>query len=400
MSAQQIYDNFHKGPPGPSKLTAAQESAQALAQSFPERAVTIQRLAEKMESFWTGDAASAAAAGAAPLALLHEATGEDCGVTQSLISGQVEAFGSAVHSTQPVPPKPSVGDFLFSAAQTSATFGIAAFTGHTSAQEQAHARDAVMHQNVQAMDVYHAASVNNSNVPTDNALLPNIADVQTAPQSGPGGSHAGNPPSVGGDGGAIHTGGGTQHTQHTGGGSSPAHTSASAAGGTPPVGGGGNPALTGASNVSGGGTGVPGIPVGGGYDGGDYQVGGSRYGRNSNDPTTGAIGGVPIGGVGGGGMGGGDTIRSGGAVGGSAEGSATGARGGLSGPGATAAEQAAMRSGAAGRPTGPMGGMGGAGRGGRGEDDREHSAPGYLQENDPESIFGTDEKTAPPVIGE
>lgn len=58
--------------------------------------------------------------------------------------------------------------------------------------------------------------------------------------------------------------------------------------------------------------------------------------------------------------------------------------------------------GAAGRP-GAAGGPGmspmGAGRG-RGEEDSEHHTPSYLVEPDPEGLFGTDEPTMPPVIGE
>lgn len=46
-------------------------------------------------------------------------------------------------------------------------------------------------------------------------------------------------------------------------------------------------------------------------------------------------------------------------------------------------------------------GMGsGMGRGGqRGKDDAEHKRPSWLVETD-EGIFGTDQLTAPPVIGE
>ena len=51
--------------------------------------------------------------------------------------------------------------------------------------------------------------------------------------------------------------------------------------------------------------------------------------------------------------------------------------------------------GAAGGSGMPMGG----GRGGRGQDDQEHKRPSWLVETD-EGIFGTDEKTVPPVIGE
>ena len=45
-----------------------------------------------------------------------------------------------------------------------------------------------------------------------------------------------------------------------------------------------------------------------------------------------------------------------------------------------------------------MTGMGGAGKG-KGGEDEDHQRPSYLVEGDPESLFGTDEKTVPPVIG-
>jgi hypothetical protein len=70
--------------------------------------------------------------------------------------------------------------------------------------------------------------------------------------------------------------------------------------------------------------------------------------------------------------------------------------------GGLAAEQAAAgRGGAAGGRGGAgMGGMGGMGAGhGQGGEDEEHARPSYLVEPDPDSTFGTDEMTAPPVIG-
>ncbi|MFC7612547.1 hypothetical protein ACFQV2_01620 [Actinokineospora soli] len=60
-----------------------------------------------------------------------------------------------------------------------------------------------------------------------------------------------------------------------------------------------------------------------------------------------------------------------------------------------------------GRGAGAAGGRGGAGmgagaggRGANGEDDYEHQRPSYLVEPDAEEAFGTDQVTAPPVIGE
>ncbi len=42
----------------------------------------------------------------------------------------------------------------------------------------------------------------------------------------------------------------------------------------------------------------------------------------------------------------------------------------------------------------------GAGRGGQGGEDSDRDRPSYLVEADPDEVFGTDQRTAPPVIGE
>lgn len=91
---------------------------------------------------------------------------------------------------------------------------------------------------------------------------------------------------------------------------------------------------------------------------------------------------------------------------GSGSGNAAGERGLGSGRGsgmgslgnAAAAEAAAAR--AAGGRSGPLGPMGPGGRRGEGEEDDEHQRPDFLIEADPDAIFGTDQRTSPPVIGE
>jgi hypothetical protein len=61
-----------------------------------------------------------------------------------------------------------------------------------------------------------------------------------------------------------------------------------------------------------------------------------------------------------------------------------------------------LGAGGAGAGRGGMGAGGGMGRGqkGEGDEDTEHSRPTYLVEGDPDEVFGTDMRTAPPVIGE
>ena len=67
--------------------------------------------------------------------------------------------------------------------------------------------------------------------------------------------------------------------------------------------------------------------------------------------------------------------------------------------GALAAEGAAVRGGPAGARGGTGGGMMPPGRRAEDEDDGEHQRASYLVEGDPDAVFGTDEATAPPVIG-
>jgi hypothetical protein len=71
------------------------------------------------------------------------------------------------------------------------------------------------------------------------------------------------------------------------------------------------------------------------------------------------------------------------------------------GPGGAlaAAESAAVRgSGAGGRGGGGMMPM--HGQRGEGDEDDEHQRASFLVEGDPDALFGTDQVTAPPVIGE
>ncbi|WP_206784020.1 hypothetical protein [Amycolatopsis sp. MtRt-6] len=108
---------------------------------------------------------------------------------------------------------------------------------------------------------------------------------------------------------------------------------------------------------------------------------------------------------GGSGRGGGGGFGPGGSSAGNATGA--GAASGAARPGGIGAAEAAagrgmggLGAGAAGR--GGMGPGGGLARGakGEGDEDTEHSRPTYLVEGDPDEVFGTDMRTAPPVIGE
>ncbi|WP_370970026.1 hypothetical protein [Amycolatopsis sp. cg9] len=95
--------------------------------------------------------------------------------------------------------------------------------------------------------------------------------------------------------------------------------------------------------------------------------------------------------------------------GGSGAGNATGAgaASGAARPGGIGAAEAAAGRGMGGLGAGGAAGRGGMGGGamgrgqkGEGDEDTEHSRPTYLVEGDPDEVFGTDLRTAPPVIGE
>ena len=108
---------------------------------------------------------------------------------------------------------------------------------------------------------------------------------------------------------------------------------------------------------------------------------------------------------------GGGSGRGGGfGPGGSGAGNATGAgaASGAARPGGIGAAEAAAGRGMGGLGAGSAAGRGGMGPGGgmgrgqkgEGDEDTEHSRPTYLVEGDPDEVFGTDLRTAPPVIGE
>jgi hypothetical protein len=153
------------------------------------------------------------------------------------------------------------------------------------------------------------------------------------------------------------------------------------------------PGTSGGGSGSGGGQnpglGTP-LPIGGlpGPNAGDFERGAGRGFGGGRVP--GASGGFGSGGFGPGGSGGA------GGPGGAGRG---GGVGGMGPGGALAAEGAALRGGGAAGRGGVGGGMVPGGKRGEDEEDDEHQRASYLVEGDPDAVFGTDEATAPPVIG-
>ncbi|WIY04193.1 hypothetical protein QRX60_10230 [Amycolatopsis mongoliensis] len=96
-----------------------------------------------------------------------------------------------------------------------------------------------------------------------------------------------------------------------------------------------------------------------------------------------------------------------GGSGGAGNATGAGAASGAARPGGIGAAEAAAGRGMGGLGSGGAAGRGGMGAGGmgrgqkgEGDEDTEHSRPTYLVEGDPDEVFGTDMRTAPPVIGE
>src|SRR4051812_10552238 len=128
-------------------------------------------------------------------------------------------------------------------------------------------------------------------------------------------------------------------------------------------------------------------------------MGGMNFGGDEayNSKVGGGAGRGGGGGFGPGGSGGAGSSTGAGAASGAARPGGLGAAGAAAGRG-----MGGLGAGGAGAGRGGMGAGGGMGRGqkGEGDEDTEHSRPTYLVEGDPDEVFGTDMRTAPPVIGE
>jgi hypothetical protein len=400
MNGRDIYHNFRGGTGDDAKgLVEASIKVAMLAKRYNERTTSITGLTTKMESAWQGDAAGAAARGAGPLAVEHGLAQEGMNTAHNTLYNQSQAFASAKAKVTEVPPepdKPGTWDNVFS-------FGGA----HRNYEQKMTQVDTANDNNVAVMDAYETTtSSNTSALPTTyGRITDDYAAVGVDKPSPP----PVNPPYNPGIPGNSYPGTGNTGTGNRGTGTTGGNNSTNPSGNRPPGG---------STRPPGGGTTVPSnnrppttLPPGGRLPGG----------QNPNQPNNPAMPGMlpPAGfGPGGGGPGGGPRGGGGfgprgsggfgpggGAPGSSSGGPGSGGRGSGFGPGAggaaAAAEGAAARGGAGGRGGMGMGGMGhGAGKKGEGDEDGQHERPSFLVEPDPHDTFGSDEVTAPPVIGE
>lgn len=413
MTGRTIYENFVNGV-GPDGLSASAEMVRQVAEEYDDEGTAIRQLTARMEAIWQGDAAGAASRGAGPLVAEHDAAGSHMLTAQDLNGRQAGSFGDARNSVVPVPPEPTAPDpwSTFNLPGEAATF-----------RDQVTDYNAANQRNVDVMRGYGDAAVyNTTNMPLSYGALSGdqAGIVVDSGVSGTDGSRGAGSASIdgprGGGSGVVeratngaHTAGSPSDTGGLAGGDGSVGPGGASTDGRQPVPqettpGGFTPTPSAPPGqipvgLGGGGSGTAPSPAGGSapFTGfGPLGGGGLGAGPDGRGPGSGPGGrgpGVP-------GSGGRGTGAPGsGGLGGRAGGGEPHGPGGRPGPGSPAGTVAGgPRTSVRG---GGMSGMPmGAGGRGRGEDDLERRSPSYLREDDPESVFGTDEMTAPPVIGE
>ncbi|MGQ0837709.1 hypothetical protein [Actinokineospora sp.] len=392
MSAHQIYEAL-RGGAGTSSLATGYDIANAEAGLEAERAKLINRIAQKIEAGWQGQAGAAAFGAAKPIADVSIVGADNLERTHALLRDQADGFDSASGSVLPVPPSPPETGFLDD---------ITPWSTDTESEIERYRQDS--EHNIRVYGMYDDQSTANEQaLPMDYSSLTDPGGAITVtgpdkpglPPNPPGTGDPTDPPGTGVDSRDqprtpppnpplppdqppfVPTDRPQPDRPQTTNPNDFVPTTPT----TPP--GTGRPPL------------VPLVPadpaLAGGYPGGRGGAGGFGGGTGSG----GGYGpGARPGEYGPGG-------RPGAAAGaehgpGSRSG---GAPGGEHGPGGRGAAAAAGR-GAGGVGGAGMGGMGAGGGRGQGGEDSEHTRASFLQENDPEAIFGTDQITAPPVIGE
>ncbi|MEU5258512.1 hypothetical protein [Amycolatopsis sp. NPDC021455] len=410
IDCYDIWDKITHGP-GTGSIQDGQAAASRLKGAYAERLTTIDALAKEMDAAWTGGGAEAAQnAGAHPLRVWMEDSGTKLTDSDKYLGEQNTAFTTVHAQVQEVPKDPPKNNLLN--AMTPWTTDTDRAIRDYNAKGQA---------NVDAFNTYFKASNDNGQkMPTYSALKGQQENVNVD-----GGQDGKKKP---GDGTGNGNGNGTG--TGTGTGSMPG-VNIPGPGGMPNVPGGGfDPSKVPGYDPSKPPNFDPSKIPGGGYDPSKIPGPGTFTPPNFNDGThssgftppkipgpggfgPGGSGGagdfsIPGGGFGPGGSGGiGDPSGFGPGGAGFGPGGSTGAAtpggAGASGAGRGGVGGAMGAGGAAaGRPgsTG-MGGMGGMGHGakGQGGGDEERTSK-YLLGDDPNDIFGTDELTAPPVIGE
>ncbi|WP_160148757.1 PPE domain-containing protein [Amycolatopsis alkalitolerans] len=377
IDARQIWEQIHPG--SSDSLHDGAKAAGTLQSVHDNRASQIDAINKAMDAAWQGDASQQVQAGAHPLGVWLRDSSANLQKSGTYLTDQGHAFDSAKSQVQEIaatPPHESLLDHVNPFSDKEDEINKYNQQGQTNVQAFQNYYNASA-QNAAGMPQYSAwtgnnFSSNNPNNPNNPSNNPNIGTTPPPSASLPP-SGLGNPPNIGNTPPRYNTklpsttdpNQGKYQTSlpNTDSYKPPAWNDATtAAGYTPST---TNPDFSSGFGPSGSGSGSGSGAGSGGYGGG--SLAGAGFG--------------PAGSLGGG-------ASTGAGASGAADGAAGAGRGGVGG--------GAGASGRAGSPG--MGGMG-RGAGGKGGDDEEHQTK-YLVGDDPNELFGTDELTAPPVIGE
>lgn len=395
MSGREIYENFTGG--SLAGLTYSADNTSSFAANYSERIDFVQKLLSSMEQAWQGEASGLAARGAGPLMIGHSNASVQADEVATSMRLQADAFNTAKSRVVPIPDMPQQP----SGWENFVTLGAAGKRYEQQLTAVQHAND----HNVAIMQAYEDASTQNqsrlSEIP-DRLKGDYLQFGGDQPPDKPPNGHG--PPPLpwrvppSGGGGRTGGGGGTR-TPGSSSGPSGAQWSPQQASQT------GNqtagltqasvaqplphqvPGLDGGWPRPGGqGPSAPGLPLAAGPG---PMAGSAGFGSDSGRAA---------------GRGFGPGGSSGGPGG---EGGRSGARGGFGPRGGAGFEGSAARGlagGAGAAGSGGRAGQGGSpqlggGARGQGDEDFERERPSFLVEPDPDETFGTDEVTAPPVIG-
>lgn len=445
VDGKQIFENFTEG--DTRNLRTASDRVAELSNAYVDRGMSIKGLQERMKASWTGSSADAANAGAGPLEQAFRETADPLFTTRDSVTAQADSFDESGHTVVPVPDKPEKPN-----PWTTGLKGAIPIAGPfmvnndiKNYQEGVAQHEAANQNNVRVMDQYDSATSNTrSALPTDYGVLKSDgANVSVTTGGGPPPITPPwpvKPPETGtgddeNDSTETSSTNNTDNNQNQNqnkpgvGDDRPVNPNKPGVGEDRPV----YPNKPGdgiTTPTKKPGTGDTTIPTGTGKDkpgrttenpgrdigrtpGGTSDLIGINNGLGPNSgpggsgpsqPGTGSGRGTPgpgnaasrlLGGEGGpGGRGGGPGGAGSGGLG-AGKGTGMGGMGGMGG-----ADHLAGGRGAGGRGGGQMGPMGAGGRRAEGDEDEEHQRPDFLIEADPDAIFGTDQRTSPPVIGE
>ncbi|MTD52770.1 hypothetical protein [Amycolatopsis pithecellobii] len=423
LDGTQIYNNFNAG--RPEVLQAIGDTIAELSRGYSDEAQAIAELQSRMNKAWTGASGDAASAGAGPLAVAFNASSYPLDQTTNAMNVQTGSLEMAKSTVVPVPPapeKPSGWTVGLKAAIP--IVGPSLAVGDIkSYQDGMSQHNAANETNVRVMDQYSSAtSSTQSTIPMSYQPLPidgTSVGIKSAGLNVTAGhlnseytTNLNSPTSTPTPSAGQVTTGGSIAPSPTFNGGRPVITSPAPSGTTnpvstpPPLVGGTSTPTTGGTRAS---TSGP-----GGQNRGPGRTGDSAGRVSNGNSAANRLYGTDNEKLRGG------TGRGGGAaeerLGRATENGKVSENGRLtengkptenrlgagkntgSGNFAGAAEEAAASRNAAKGANGAP--LGTAGQRGRGEDDEEHQRPDYLLEADPDSIFGTDVRATPPVIGE